>query len=578
MPELKELEKPLQFSPKDIANDNTQKAIIKDNPLRLVVGEYLHIKTKDGDMRRLRLNTTQTKLFNKLIALRKAGKIVRVWLLKYRQGGVSTLIEAIIYALTAQRNNINSLILADEKEHASNLFEMSKLYQSKLEKTDPHLTVPLKKSNEKKLEFEGTNSQVIIASAENTEAAKSHTFQLVHLSECAYFRDLKTVLSDLNQTVPDLPGTMIVGETTANGMEEFYKQWLRAVEGKTDWIPLFFPWFEMEEYSMPLQDGKLYPLDGVNFDSDTSLPTFEYEERALKEEFGLTDEQLNWRRYAIVNKCQGDLNIFKREYPATWQEAFAMSGDLYFDRKGLEKQIVKRPIAVGEIFFQNLKWEWRDLKHGRIELFERPQKNEQYIIAGDASEALGLDEAAILVLNKRLNTTAAVVAGQIPPEDLAQLEIALGNFYNQGLIAQESKGYGYQVNQLVNATYGNIYRKMITKDGVDVPTEELGFNTNSVTRPSALAQMAEEIKHNSTMLHSEKLISECRTFIIKKDKQGKVTKIEAQDGYQDGLIICRAIASYVRNQYPYRAINVKDKHAKQRAFIAGMKPKGFGGS
>jgi len=577
MPELKELEKPSQFSPKDIADDNNQKAIIKDNPLRLVVGEYLHIKTKDGDMKRLRLNTTQTKLFNKLIALRKAGRIVRVWLLKYRQGGVSTLIEAIIYALTSQRNNINSLILADEKEHASNLFEMSKLYQNKLEKTDPHLTVPLKKSNEKKLEFEGTNSQVIIASAENTEAAKSHTFQLVHLSEVAYFRDLKTVLSDLNQTVPDLPGTMIVGETTANGMEEFYKQWLRAVEGKTAWIPLFFPWFEMEEYSMPLQDGKLYPLDGINFDSDTSLPTFEYEEHDLKEEFELSDEQLNWRRYAIVNKCQGDLNTFKREYPATWQEAFAMSGDLYFDRKGLEKQIIKRPIAVGEIFFQNLKWEWRDLKHGRIELFERPQKGEQYIVAGDASEALGLDEAAILVLNKRLNTTAAIVAGQIPPEDLAQLEVALGNFYNQAMIAQESKGYGYQVNQLVNANYGNIYRKMITKDGVEVQTEELGFNTNSVTRPSALAQMAEEVKNNSTMLHSEKLLSECRTFIIKKDKQGKVTKIEAQDGYQDGLVICRAIASYVRNQFPYRAIAVKDKHAQQRAFMTGRKRKGFGG-
>ena len=228
-------------------------------------------------------------------------------------------------------------------------------------------------------------------------------------------------------------------------------------------------------------------------------------------------------------------------------------------------------MAVGEIFFQNLKWEWRDLKHGKIELFERPQAGEQYIIAGDASEAVGLDEAAIVVLNKRLNTTAAIVVGQYQPEDLAQLEISLGNFFNQGLIAQESKGYGYQVNQLVNANYGNIYHKVINKDGIDVETEEIGFNTTSVTRPSMLAQFAEEIKNNSTQVFSEKIISECRTFIIKKDKLGKVTKVEAQTGYQDGLIVARSICSYVRNQYPYKAMNTKDVHAKQKAFIESRK-------
>lgn len=531
-----------------------QKIAIQANPLKLVDNEMLHIKTKAGQLIPLKLNTTQVKILNKIKELRKLNKPIRLWLLKYRQGGCSSLIEAVIYALTSQQENINSLILADEKDHATNLFEMSKLYQEKLEQTNPHIPPPLKKSNEKKLEFEGIHSQILIASAENTEAAKSRTFQIVHISETAWFRSLSAILSDLNQTVPDLPGTIVIGETTANGMEEFHREWMRAVEGKTDWIPLFFPWFEMDEYSMPLQNGKLYPLEGVNFDADTSLTAFEKEELELQVEFNLTNEQLNWRRYAIVNKCQGDLNVFNREYPATWQLAFSTSGSLFFDRKGLDKQIEERPIAQGEIFFQNLKWEWRDLKHGRILLYERPEAGEQYIVGGDASEAVGHDEAAIVVLNKRLNTTSAIVVGQIPPEDLAQLEIALGNFYNQALIAQESKGYGYQVNQLVNASYGNIYHKVINKDGIDVKTDELGFNTNSVTRPSMLAQFAEEIKNNSTQIHSKEILSECRTFIIKKDKQGKVTKIEAQDGYQDGLIVCRAICSYVRNQYPYKVI------------------------
>jgi len=573
MPVLTDSEVSCQKSLNDQELFDAEKNAIKLSPLSLVNKGMLHIKTKAGELIPLKLNTTQIKLLNKIKELRKLNKPIRILCLKYRQGGISTLIEAVIYALTSQQENINSLILADEKDHATNLFEMSKLYQEKLEVTDPHLVAPLKKSNEKKLEFEGIHSQILIASAENTEAAKSRTFQIVHISEMAWFRDLKTLMSDLNQTVPELPGTIIIGETTANGMEEFYRQWLRAVEGKTDWVPLFFPWFEMAEYSMPLQNGTLYPFEGINFDADTSLAVFEREELELQSEFSLTDEQLNWRRHKIVNGCQGDLNVFKREYPATADEAFTTSGSLFFDRKGLDKQIEKRPIAQGEIFFQNLKWEWRDLKHGRIQLFERPQAGEQYIIAGDASEAVGLDEAAIIVLNKRLNTTAAQVVGQITPEDLAQIEIALGNFFNQGLIAQESKGYGYQVNQLVYASYGNIYHKVINKDGIDVKTDELGFNTTSVTRPSMLAQMAEEVKNNSTILNSKELLSECRTFIIKKDKVGKVTKIEGQDGYDDGLVICRAICSYVRNQYPYKAINTKDTHAKQKALIAERRQK-----
>jgi hypothetical protein len=151
------------------------------------------------------------------------------------------------------------------------------------------------------------------------------------------------------------------------------------------------------------------------------------------------------------------------------------------------------------------------------------------------------------------------------------------------MIVPENKGYGYQVCQLVNANYGNIYHKIINKDGIDTPTDELGFNTNSASRPQMLAQLADEIKTNATTLNSEELISECYSFVVKRDKDGNVTKIEAQDGvqdgkklYQDGLVICRAIASLVRNQYPYKPMNTADLHSKQKEFIEGRRHAGYG--
>jgi len=551
------------------------KIAIEDNPLRLIEADkYLYIKTKDGRMIILRLNSAQKILYNTIKKLRQAKKRVRILLLKYRQGGMSTLIESILYSLTSQQSNRNSLIIADEKEHANNLFEMSKLYQEKLEEHHPYLPPPLKRSNEKKLEFEGLHSQIIVASGENKEAAKSHTFQYVHISEAAYFSYLRTVLDDLNQTVPDFWDTIIILETTANAMEEFHKMWKAAKSGFSDWVPVFLPWFLMEEYRMPLQDGKLYPLDSILFPAESSALRFEEDEQKLKKEYKLDDEQLNWRRWAIVNKCNGSILTFKREYPADDEEAFSTSGSLFFDKDGLKKQIIKKPIAIGELFFEDLKWQFRDLPHGRIKIYERPELNEQYVVAGDASEAVGEDEAAALVLNKRLNTVCATIAGQHTPEDLAQLEIALGHFYNKAIIAQENKGYGYQVNQLIFKNYGNIYRKMINKDGIDTPTDELGFNTNSVSRPQILALMADEIKCNSCSLYSKELIDECYSFVIKRNEKGEVTKIEAQDGvrdgkklYQDGLLICRAIAGFIRNKFPYLVLKTKDIHAKQKALI-----------
>jgi hypothetical protein len=551
-----------------------EKVLAQANPLHLLARDILSIKTKKGEMIRLNLNSSQRKLFSKIRQLREERKPIRIWVLKYRQGGVSTEIEAIIYALTSQQPNRNSLIMADEGDKSENLFQMSKLYQERLEAEEPHLAVPLKKSNEKKLEFAGIHSQILIETAENTEAARSYTYQYVHLSECAYFKDLKTVLDALNQSVPDHWDTMIIGETTANGMNEFYKQWKRAEEGKTDWIPLFFAWFEMEEYRLPLQNGQLYPLEGINFDADTSVMTFEIEEQELKARYNLSDEQINWRRWAIVNKCQGDITRFRTEYPSTAEEAFSLSGATFFDTKGLEKQVTKRPIAIGEIFYENLKYQWRDLPHGRIELFERPSPMEEYIVALDASEGIGVDEAAGVVLNKRMNSTAAVLYGQYTPEDLAAMGISIGNYFNNALVVPENKGYGYMVCQLVFQKYGNIYRRIIDKDGVQEESDELGFNTNSVTRPQALAQMNEEIKNNSTTLNSVALKSECKTFVIKKDKQGKVTRVEAVDGAQDGLVICRAIAGLVRQQRPYKIKNVAGSVKVSAAVREAKRPMG----
>lgn len=538
-----------------------EKLVIDRNPLYLIQGEFLRIKTKQGELVPLKLNKPQKYILSKINKLRLEKKPVRAWILKARQLGVSTLSEAIIYALTSQQENRTSLIMADEDDKSKNLFSMSKLYQEQLEKEHPVFAPKLKRSNEKALEFEDIHSKIIIETAHNVDAARSYTFVYTHLSECAFFRDLDGVMTGLNQSVPDYWDTVILGETTAKGRNLFYKEWLRAIEGKTDWLPIFIPWFWMEEYSMPLNDGELYPVEGIKFTSDESVDVFIQEEAEIISEYDLTREQANWRRWAIVNKCNGRMDSFKTEYPICWEEAFMMSGSMYFDRKGMQGQEkrIERPKRLGEVFYQDMKWEFRDLPDGRIRVYEEPDESEQYLVALDASEGITSgDEAAGVVLNKRLNTVVAAFNGTFSPEELASIGVNVANYYNKALLIPENKGYGYAVCQKAYQTYGNIYRKKIKDAEGERESKELGWNTNVSTRPQMLAQLDDEIRNNSTTLIDKQLWSEMMTFVQQKDQQGNLKKPEAERGCQDGLVICRGICSIVRMEHPFVV-----KHSKK---------------
>ena len=494
----------------------------------------------------------------------------------------STLIEAIIYSFTSQCENTNSCVIADDLDGSNYIFEMQKLFQEKLIEGRPYLVPVLKRSNEKKIEFDSIHSQVLIDTSENENAGRKFTFRTVHLSECAFFqKSLKTLMIGLSQSVPNLPGTMIFGETTGNGMGgDFYEIWEEteklSKKKATEWVPLFLPWFIMDEYSMPLDKtyGKLYSLEGIHFGNneekiqflneekryqsegiDYEFPAIENGEIVWKREtYRLTDAQLNWRRYVIVNDCNGDWMQFRAEYPATSKEAFVASGDIYFDRRGLEKQKIRQKKMIGNLVEENGKMVFRADSFGKFTFYQLPSTHTQAVIGGDASEGIIRqdgepgDKAAAVVLDKFSNRTLATYNQLIDPDTFGYDLIKLGRFYNKALIACENKNYGTEVNRILYRNYGNVFKHIKEQKGVTEQTDMIGFNTNSVTRPQMLAQMNAEIRENSTELIDEELINQCWKFIRNSKKNGKP---EAIEGGNDDLVVSRAIAGFVRRLKPY---------------------------
>lgn len=546
-----------------------EKMMVVDDPLKLVMGGFLTIRTKAGELERLKLNSAQKKLLGRVSQIMKEGRPVRIWVLKARQAGISTLIEAILYGYTSQREATNALVVADDIDGANYLFGMQKLYHEML---DPHLKPQTKHSNEKKLEFDKIHSQVLIDTSDNLSAGRKFTFRAVHLSEISRFRNLRELMLGINQSVPNLPGTIVIGETTANGMNQFYDEWVACEhgmkEGTSDWETFFIAWFEIPEYVLPLSEthGELYPIDGINFKNVTDRENFLLDEKILRQKYSLTEEQINWRRWCIVNNCNRSVLQFNQEYPDCPATSFVATGDSFFDKEALGKQEIKKPIAVGNIVKDGGKYVFRPDGSGLFKIYEFPMRGGQYVIGADPAEGLEHgDKSAAVVLNKRTNKTACVYNHNIPPDRFEEDLKKAGYFYNEAVVACESKGYGYSINQGLYKSYGRVYRKVNTKKGFAEQTLELGWNTNRASRPQMLAQLQEEVSEGSTELLDKDLINQAWTF-INNIKRGQP---EAEKGKCDDLIMSRAIAGQVRIEQPFREKFISQNRVKRFKGLSG---------
>jgi hypothetical protein len=287
------------------AREKTIRAKLRDN-LEAYAAKCLKIRTKAGQVTELAFNRAQRFIHSRLQEqLATLGK-VRALILKGRQQGCSTYVGGRFYHKATHHRGLRSFILTHEDAATQNLFEMVNRYHEHC----PALVKPSTgASNAKELNFDKLDSGYKIGTAGTKGVGRSSTLQLFHGSEVAFWPHAETHAAGVLQAVPDVAGTEVILESTANGVGNlFHKMWRDAETGKSEYIAIFVPWFWQEEYRKPVP-------------TDFSLDD---EERDYAEQYGLDDEQMAWRRAKIVELK--DPVLFKQEYPATAAEAFQMSG------------------------------------------------------------------------------------------------------------------------------------------------------------------------------------------------------------------------------------------------------------
>lgn len=529
------------------------------NTLKYIT-EFIQITRKDASTGKLIPNVPQLKFYNTIRDLHSKNKPIRIIILKARQMGFSTMTEAIMFKLTATQKNIRTGIIAHEDKATDNLFNMSKLFYDRL----PDEWKPeIKASNAKELVFNnkdgtGLNSKFSVMTASGEAQGASATYQNLHISEFALWKGNKNlILGTLLQTVPNLPNTMVIIESTARGYNEFKDMWDAAISGQNDYTPLFFAWWEMPEYKMPYSGFELNP-----------------EEEELKRRFNLTDEQLEWRRWCIRNNCNNDLNIFHQEYPSYPEEAFVATGSCAFDSDAVVNRLkhIPKPIRIGD-FRYNVRYspdgrqitvsdeKFTDYNQGAIKIYEEPEPGVPYVLAGDPAGE-GSDYSTMQVINNMNGRQVAVYRKQrIDPDKYAEAAYCLGRYYNWALIGIETNFTPYVHKQLDKMQYPYVYVRQIEDNFSKAVTTSFGFRTTSITRPVIIDELKRIVRDETGVFNDYLTLNEMLTFSMNE----RGTKEEALPGKHDDLVIALAIAYYIRSQQrTYKELTPQVK--KKRGF------------
>jgi hypothetical protein len=433
---------------------------------------------------------------------------------------------------------------------------MSKLYYEYL----PDLIRPMKKyANGKVLQFEnpttdetekaknpGLRSKISIATAGAGEVGRSSTVHNLHVSELAFFPDPKTTMLGLMQCVPDSPNTNVIIESTANGVGDyFHDMWQKAEKGLNDFVAIFLPWFIQDEYTRPFRsEGEKQQLisevEMVTQDNNGN-PVYTYE-KLLRDKHNLTWEQLNWRRYTVANKCQGDEELFMQEYPSTPEEAFISSGRPKFNIPALRKYqtITKPPVKRGYLQWDKndkMKVTFIDDAKGYISIWKEPQKGIHYAVGADVAEGLVDGDFSCGIVGDSNFDVVAMWHGHIDPDLFGVELVKLGTYYNDAYLGVESNNHGLTtLTSIKKLEYWNLYFTKTFDKIAETMTMKMGWQTNLRTKPFMIDKLAEFIREFHLGIYSDLIIAEAFTYIIEDNG-----KTNAQPGTHDDTIMACAI-------------------------------------
>jgi len=405
--------------------------------------------------------------------------------LKSRQLGISTLAAAYSLWLMLFHKDKNVLALATTQATARNLVTKTMFMYDQLPKW---LRIPALEKN--KLSLRLKNGSKITAKSSNADAARSEAVSLLLIDEAAFIDNIEETFTAAQQTLAT--GGQCMALSTPNGIGNWFHQtWEKAESGENSFLPIRLPW-------------SVHPERGQE-----------------------------WRD-------QQDADLGPRMAGQECDCDFLASGDTVFepdDMKFYEQTYEKDPLERRGV-------------DGNLWVWEGVDYSKSYMVVADVARGDATDYSAFHIFDIENCVQVAEYKGKLSPKDFGNVLVGIASGYNDALLVVENANIGWAtIEQIMEREYRNLYysatSNMETVESYMHKYERdklvPGFTMSMRTRPLVIAKMIEYIREKSVTIQSKRLMSEMRVFVWKNGKA------QAQDRYNDDLLMACATALYVRD-------------------------------
>lgn len=579
---------------------------------------FVYIKNKGGgDDVLFKLTRPQRRFVARLEELRLAGKPIRIILLKARQWGGSTVSQLYMaWLMLVHKVGLNSLIIAHQGTATDGIKDM---FDRMIKRYPVGLLYELGASydnNEPKMVAVGKsgaifrvpqrNCKVQLGTAERPDSCRGGDYNLVHCSEVGIWKktDGKSPEDIVRSACSGIllePYTMIVYESTANGTGNFFqREYDAAKRGQSQFEAMFVSWFDIEKYSMPIDDLVAFAIHLYeNRNNENENSTREESGRYLwwLWNMGATLEGINW--YIKERAKYNDHGQMASEYPSDDIEAFVHSGARVFDKYKVEalRPACRPPRYIGDVYadadegedaLRNIRF--AEDHQGMLWIWALPEIDEQVEIANRYLTIVDIggrwkkaDWSVIVVIDRLFMMDGgkpSVVAqwyGHIDMDRLAWKAVQVAAFYDNALLVIESNtaetkdknrnvdgDQSFYILNQIKGVYNNLYaRKQSEDDIINKVPRKYGFHTNVSTKPMIISTLVKVVREAMYVERDVRCLDEYITY----EKVG--SSFGAIPGKHDDLLMTRAIGMHIcfyEMDMPTERKRIRDihRHARNR--------------
>lgn len=518
---------------------------------------YGTIKDKRGKVVKApKPNILQERMFKHYRECQAKGEPCKMVVLKPRQKGASTCSQALAYHHFMKYESLNGSLMGDIAGTSDKVFEIFRRFAE----SDQFPWSPsgsLAKGGSKADTIELISKSVYgKETAGSKNAGRSGTIQVGNITEVAFWATSGTTdpaLAYLQSLYDEGEVSLCIADSTPNGPSGwFYDTCMASMKEKNDWKFIFAAWFEFDDSVIPFKSDEEKEAFKQSLDED--------EQREM-EKFGCGLEQMQWRRRTVMDKCGGDRDKFRQEYPSDPLECFLLSSRPKFNTTCVTEleRATRPPLLRGSVVAQE---DGRSAtllpdERGNLEVWERPKEGCHYLISvdtctGEDQQVTGItadpDYHSVQVWRTAyrdhmgIEHPTALVALHHSRLDIAYLaeEVAsISILYGKCIAVPEVNNSGLAlVKYLIE--YGiPVYQRKRMSQVTKQVEKSYGWNTDRATRKTIIDHLATLVLEKSLDIPSLKVIDEMKSFVI--NSKGKP---EAAPGHHDDHVLAAAIALY----------------------------------